>query len=39
MSTFTSNDPAPTLENIWQLFRETDREFQETKQLLKQRSW
>jgi hypothetical protein len=24
------NDPAPTLEDIWRLFRETDRKFQET---------
>jgi hypothetical protein len=29
MST-TPNQPAPTLEEIWQLFRETDRKFQET---------
>lgn len=45
MNTLIPNDPAPTLEDIWRLFRETDRrfqetarEFQETKQLLKQQS-
>lgn len=30
MNTLIPNDPAPTLEEIWRLFRETDRKFQET---------
>jgi hypothetical protein len=38
MSTLISNDPAPTLEDVWRLFRETDRRFQETERLLKQQS-
>jgi len=30
MNTLIPNDPAPTLEEVWRLFRETDRKFQET---------
>jgi hypothetical protein len=30
------NDPAPTLEDIWRLFRETDRKFQETDRKMKE---
>ncbi len=30
MDILIPNDPAPTLEDIWRLFRETDRKFQET---------
>jgi hypothetical protein len=30
--------PAPTLEDIWRLFRETDRKFQETERLLKEQA-
>jgi hypothetical protein len=30
MNTAIPNDPAPTLEDIWRLFRETDLKFQET---------
>jgi hypothetical protein len=36
MNTLTPNDPAPTLEDIWRLFRETDRKFQETDQRMKE---
>jgi hypothetical protein len=36
MNTLTPNDPAPTLEEIWRLFRETDRKFQETDQRIKE---
>jgi hypothetical protein len=31
-------DPAPTLSDVWRLFRETDRKFQETERLLKAQS-
>jgi hypothetical protein len=30
MSTISHPEPAPTLEEVWRLFRETDRKFQET---------
>jgi len=43
MNTLIPNDPAPTLEDIWRLFREnaaqqkeTDRRFQETERLIKE---
>ncbi len=30
MSTLSHSEPAPTLEEVWRLFKETDRKFQET---------
>ncbi len=38
MSHITHNEPAPTLAEVWQLFKETDRRFQETERLLKEQS-
>jgi len=36
MNTTIPNDPAPTLEDIWRLFRETDLKMQETDRQLKE---
>ncbi len=36
MNTLTPNDPAPTLEEIWRLFRETDRQQKETDRQIKE---
>ena len=36
MNTLTHSDPPPTLEEIWRLFRETDRKFQETDRQFKE---
>lgn len=36
MSTAIPTDPAPTLEEIWRLFRETDRKFEETDRRMKE---
>lgn len=38
MDPITHNEPAPTLAEVWQLFKETDRRFQETERLLKEQS-
>jgi hypothetical protein len=36
MSSVTHTEPAPTLDEIWRLFKETDRKFQETVQQMKE---
>ncbi|MGH8552099.1 MAG: hypothetical protein ACRESZ_14220 [Methylococcales bacterium] len=37
MTTSQSEQPAPTLDDVWRLFAETDRKFQETDRYLKER--
>jgi hypothetical protein len=36
MNTLTPNEPAPTLEEIWRLFKETDLRMQETDRIIKE---
>jgi hypothetical protein len=36
MSTITHSEPAPTLEEVWRLFKETDRKMQETDRQIKE---